>query len=141
MSQQSVRDGIATAETVTTYATATVPTDSFVLPDDPRPGPEGRRRDGDLRVRRAAGRAAALGPRRLAASTARPSRTETGFPDGDRLDLVTTGGEPSARVITDVRGADAGADGGTERHVLDVYVPVHAGRRASTPTRRARAPT
>ena len=34
MSQQSVRDGIATAETVTTYAAATVPTDSFVLPNN-----------------------------------------------------------------------------------------------------------
>src|SRR6187401_2261793 len=32
MSQQSLRDGIATAETVTTYATETVPTDAFVLP-------------------------------------------------------------------------------------------------------------
>ena len=28
-----MRDGIATAESVQTYATATVPTDSFVLPD------------------------------------------------------------------------------------------------------------
>lgn len=138
MSQQSVRDGIATSETVTAYATTTVPTDSFVLPDT---------LDADQRAaisRATSGFGDRLVELRLWALDgsliySSAEHTETGFPDGDRLDLVTTGGEPSARVITDVRGADAGDDGGTERHVLDVYVPVHAGDTADPdPTR---APT
>ncbi|WP_235523058.1 bifunctional diguanylate cyclase/phosphodiesterase [Cellulomonas sp. Root485] len=126
MSQQSVRDGIATAETVTTYATATVPTDSFVLPDNLDQAQK------DAVEKATSGFGDRLVELRLWALDgsliySSADQTETGFPDGDRLDLVTTGGEPSARVITDVRGADAGDEGGTERPVLDVYVPVQAG--------------
>jgi len=126
MSQQSVRDGIATAETVTTYATATVPTDSFVLPAtlDQAQRDAVERATSGFGERLVELRLWALDGSLIYSSA---ERTETGFPDGDRLDLVTTpGGEPSARVITDVRGADADAGGGTELRVLDVYVPVHA---------------
>lgn len=125
MSQQSVRDGIATAETVTTYATATVPTDSFVLPDilDEAQKAAVNKATSGFGERLVELRLWALDGTLIYSSA---DKTETGFPDGDRLDLVTTGGEPSARVITDVRGADTGDGGGTERHVLDVYVPVHA---------------
>lgn len=125
MSQQSVRDGIATAETVTTYATATVPTDSFVLPNNLDQAQK------DAVAVATSGFGERLVELRLWALDgsliySSADHTETGFPDGDRLDLVTTGGEPSARVITDVRGADTGDAGGTERPVLDVYVPVRA---------------
>ncbi|GEL96861.1 putative bifunctional diguanylate cyclase/phosphodiesterase [Cellulomonas terrae] len=125
MSQQSVRDGIATAETVTTYATATVPTDSFVLPDilDEAEKDAVAKATSGFGERLVELRLWALDGTLIYSSA---EKTETGFPDGDRLDLVTTGGEPSARVITDVRGADTGDGGGTERNVLDVYVPVQA---------------
>ncbi|MDQ0375134.1 putative bifunctional diguanylate cyclase/phosphodiesterase [Cellulomonas humilata] len=126
MSQQSVRDGIATAETVTNYATATVPTDSFVLPENLDQTQK------DAVATATSGFGERLVELRLWALDgsliySSADHTETGFPDGDRLDLVTTGGEPSARVITDVRGSGTSSEGGTERHVLDVYVPVHAG--------------
>lgn len=125
MSQQSVRDGIASAETVTTYASATVPTDSFVLPDilDQTQKDAVAAATSGFGDRLVELRLWALDGSLIYSSA---EKTETGFPDGDRLDLVTTGGEPSARVITDVRGAGTGDDGGTERYVLDVYVPVSA---------------
>ncbi|WP_456789439.1 putative bifunctional diguanylate cyclase/phosphodiesterase [Cellulomonas sp. P5_C5] len=125
MSQQSVRDGIATAETVTTYATATVPTDSFVLPNnlDQAQKDAVQAATSGFGDRLVELRLWALDGSLIYSSA---EHTETGFPDGDRLDLVTTGGSPSARVITDVRGVGEGAGGGTERHVLDVYVPVGA---------------
>ncbi len=126
MTQQSVRDGIATASTVTAYATAQVPTSSFVGPDvltapqrDAVAGAIGGFTDRVVELR-----LWALDGSLIYSSA---ERTSTGFPDGSRLDRVTTGGEPSARVITDVRGADLGGEGGTETSVLDVYVPVLAG--------------
>ncbi|GEK20128.1 hypothetical protein CXY01_06480 [Cellulomonas xylanilytica] len=125
MSQQSVRDGIATAETVTAYATRTVPTDSFVPPDNLDQAQK------DAVEAATSGFGDRLVELRLWALDgsliySSAEHTETGFPDGDRLDLVTAGGSPSARVITDVRGAGAGSGGGTELSVLDVYVPVRA---------------
>ncbi len=138
MSQQSVRDGIATAETVTSYANATVPTDSYVTPDVLTPEQKAAVHAvtagfGDRLVEL---RLWALDGSLIYSSA---DQTTTGFPDGARLDLVTQkGGRPSARVITDVRGAEVEGEGGTERRVLDVYVPVSAGDTAERDPARPR---
>ncbi|WP_307802386.1 putative bifunctional diguanylate cyclase/phosphodiesterase [Cellulomonas fengjieae] len=123
MGQQSERDGTASAQTVTAYATAVVPTESFLLPDalDPEQKAAVRAATAGFGPQLVELRLWALDGSMIYSSA---ERTETGFPDGDRLDLVTTGGDPSARVQTDVRGSADGSEGGTERRVLDVYVPV-----------------
>jgi hypothetical protein len=100
MSQQSVRDGIATAQTVTAYANATVPTDSYLAPDVLTPEQKAV----------VDGATAGFGERlvelRLWALDgsliySSDEAATTGFPDGARLDLVTQpDGQPSARVIT-----------------------------------------
>ena len=81
MSQQSVRDGIATAETVTTYATATVPTDSFVLPAtlDQAQRDAVERATSGFGERLVELRLWALDGSLIYSSA---ERTETGFPDG-----------------------------------------------------------
>lgn len=124
MGQQAMRDGVATAQTVQTYATDSVPTDSFLAPDVLTEA------QSDIVTAATAGFGARLVELRLWAidgslmySSAKG--TTTGFPDGARLDQVTTQGGSDAQVITDVRGDDR-AVGGTERRVLDVYVPVRA---------------
>jgi len=123
MGDQAVRDGIDAAESVQTYATATVPTESFVLPDVLTP-------DEAAAVRVAtAGFADRLVELRLWAQDgslmySSATRTTTAFPAGDRLDQVMTSGESDARIITDVRGVSLSSDQSTERRVLDVYVPV-----------------
>lgn len=125
MGQQAINDGIATAETVQVYATADVPTASFLAPDaltsaqadQVHAATEGF---GDRLVEL---RLWALDGSLIYSSA---PGTTSGFPDGDRLDLVTTGGASDAQVITDVRGDNVDDTGGTERQVLDVYVPVHA---------------
>lgn len=125
MERQSTRDGMASAESVQSYATGQVPTDSFVLATALTP-------EQDAAVRAAvAGFADSVVEVRLWAqdgtlifSTA--DRTTSGFPDGDRLDATMRTGEPDARVVTDVRG-DEGEASGTQTDVLDVYVPVTAG--------------
>ncbi|WP_456847151.1 putative bifunctional diguanylate cyclase/phosphodiesterase [Cellulomonas sp. P5_C6] len=123
MGQQAINDGTATAQTVQTYATASVPTDSFLAPDVLTPA------QSDTVKAATAGFGERLVELRLWALDgsliySSAAGTTTGFPDGARLDLVTTQGGSNAQVITDVRGDDA--TGGTERQVLDVYVPVHA---------------
>jgi diguanylate cyclase (GGDEF)-like protein len=125
MGEQSARDGVATAQTVTTYATSQVPTSSFVLPDalTPEQKQAVSTATSGFGERLVELRLWALDGSLIYSSA---ERTETGFPDGNRLDLVTTGGEPSARLITDVRGAGT-SQGGTEQRVLDVYVAVLAG--------------
>lgn len=138
MGQQSINDGTATAETVVTYAAAAVPTESFV-------GVDVLSESQSLAVATAtAGFEERLVELRLWAPdgsliySSEPNTT-TGFPDGARLDLVTkTSHGSDAQVITDVRGTDLGGEGGTERRVLDVYVPVLAGQTADPdPTRDA----
>ena len=125
MGQQSMRDGTATAQTVQTYATAPVPTTSFLAPDVLTPA------QSDAVLAATSGFEERLVELRLWALdgsliySSEPGTT-TGFPDGARLDLVTTEGASDAQVITDVRGDNADAVGGTEREVLDVYVPVQA---------------
>ncbi|WP_343047874.1 putative bifunctional diguanylate cyclase/phosphodiesterase [Cellulomonas humilata] len=138
MSQQSVRDGIATAETVTSYANTIVPTDSYVSPDalTPEQREAVRAATSGLGERLVELRLWALDGSLIYSSA---DRTTTGFPDGARLDLVTQdGGRPSARVITDVRGAEVEGEGGTESRVLDVYVPVIAGDTAERDPARPR---
>lgn len=138
MSQQSVRDGIATAETVTSYANATVPTDSYVTPDALTPEQK------DAVKAATAGFGERLVELRLWALDgsliySSADQTTTGFPDGARLDQVTQkDGRPSARVITDVRGSEVEGEGGTERRVLDVYVPVRASETAERDPARPR---
>ncbi|WP_231384248.1 bifunctional diguanylate cyclase/phosphodiesterase [Cellulomonas sp. URHD0024] len=123
MGQQAVRDGIRRAESVQTYATASVPTDSFVLPDVLSP-------EEAAAVRLAtAGFADNLIEVRLWAQDgslmySSATRTTTAFPAGDRLDTVMATGESDARIVTDVRGAGPDSDHNTQRDVLDVYVPV-----------------
>ena len=142
MGDQAVRDGIDAAESVQTYATATVPTDSFVLPDVAH----ARRRPPPSRVATAGFgdrlvelRLWALDGSLMYSSADRHRRPA--FPAGDRLDQVMTSGESDARVITDVRGVEPGSDQSTERQVLDVYVPVPADetRRAARRSSRCRA--
>ncbi len=125
MSDQAVRDGVQAAESVQGYATATVPTGSFVLPDVLTP-------DQAAAVRVATG---GFGDNlielRLWAQDgslmySSATRTTTAFPAGERLDRVMATGEADARIITDVRGVDLSSDQSTQRDVLDVYVPVPA---------------
>ncbi|WP_231505138.1 bifunctional diguanylate cyclase/phosphodiesterase [Cellulomonas sp. URHE0023] len=123
MGDQAIRDGINAAESVQTYATATVPTESFVLPDA-------------LSSAEAAAvevATAGFGDRlvelRLWAQDgslmySSATQTTTAFPAGDRLDRVMTTRTPDAQIITDVRGVSLSSDQSTEREVLDVYVPV-----------------
>lgn len=123
MSDQAVRDGIDAAESVQTYATATVPTDSFVLPDVLTP-----QQAAAVGVA-TAGFAENLIELRLWAQDgslmySSETRTTTAFPAGERLDRVLTGGGPDAQIITDVRSVDLESDQSTQRDVLDVYVPV-----------------
>jgi hypothetical protein len=95
MERQSTRDGMASAESVQSYATGQVPTDSFVLATALTP-------EQDAAVRAAvAGFADSVVEVRLWAqdgtlifSTA--DRTTSGFPDGDRLDATMRTGEPDA---------------------------------------------
>lgn len=131
MERQSTRDGMSSAESVRSYATAQVPTDAFVLATALTP-------DQVAAVRQAvAGFADSVVEVRLWAqdgtlifSTA--DRTTSGFPDGERLDAVMASGEPDARVVSDVRGDAPGTLSGTQRDVLDVYVPVTAAQTLRT---------
>ncbi|MET0788021.1 MAG: EAL domain-containing protein [Cellulomonas sp.] len=129
MGQQAINDGIATAETVQVYATADVPTASFLAPDalTAAQAEQVHAATAGFGDRLVELRLWALDGSLIYSSA---PGTTSGFPDGDRLDLVTTGGAPDAQVITDVRGDDVDDTGGTERQVLDVYVPVHAGETA-----------
>lgn len=124
MSNQAVRDGMDAAESVQTYATATVPIDSFVVPDVLTP-----EQAAAVKVA-TAGFADNLIELRLWAQDgslmySSATRTTTAFPAGDRLDRVMSTGASDARIITDVRGVSLSSDETTQKAVLDVYVPVH----------------
>jgi diguanylate cyclase (GGDEF)-like protein len=128
MGQQAVTDGTSTAETVQAYATGSVPTTSFLAPDVLTTSQQ------DQVDAATAGFGDRLVELRLwgldgSLIYSSEANTTTGFPDGDRLDLVTSGTHPvpDARVITDVSGD---GEGGTEQRVLDVYVPVRAAQTA-----------
>ncbi|MEZ0448793.1 putative bifunctional diguanylate cyclase/phosphodiesterase [Cellulomonas sp. ICMP 17802] len=129
MGQQSIRDGVATAQTAQEYATASVPTTSFLAPDvlTPAQAQEVTAATSGFGDRLVELRLWGVDGSLIYSSAA---ATTTGFPDGDRLDLVTTQGKPDAQVITDVRGEKGQDTGGTERQVLDVYVPVRADKTA-----------
>ncbi|WP_448058946.1 putative bifunctional diguanylate cyclase/phosphodiesterase [Cellulomonas hominis] len=122
MRQQALRDSISAAEAVQSYATAVVPDEDYAL-GVLDPGTE----------ERITGAVTGFGDRlkRLRLWTVDgvlifdSSQDTTGFADGDRLDEATRGaGRSNARVITEVQGEQFG---GTERTVLDVYVPVERG--------------
>jgi diguanylate cyclase (GGDEF)-like protein len=133
MERQATRDGMASAESVQSYATGLVPTEAFVLASALTP-------EQSAAVRASvAGFADTLVEVRLWAqdgtlifSTA--DRTTSGFPDGARLDAAMASGEPDARVVNDVRGDVLGTASGTQSDVLDVYVPVTAGETLGPPS-------
>lgn len=120
MGDQAKESGIALAETIESYASASVPDEAFTVgllaPEDAAQVTEqvaGFRELRRLRLWTVDG------------TLLYDSETDTtGFPDGDRLDAATRLGEPVADVVTEVRGEEFG---GTETTLLDVYVPVRRG--------------
>jgi diguanylate cyclase (GGDEF)-like protein len=120
MQSQSLRNGAATATTVGTYAGQAVSADAFGL------GilDAGQRAAVGTSVAGFADRLIGLRLWTRDGGLLYDSRNATtGFPDGDRLDQAVLHGTSDAQVVTDVVGAPAG---GTERDVLDVYVPVRS---------------
>jgi diguanylate cyclase (GGDEF)-like protein len=118
MQGQALRNGTATAQTVGRYATASIPPEVFGLGViDPA--------QHDAVTASVEGFAGHLVGLRLWTRDGDvlydSQNATTGFPDGDRLDAAVLQGASDARLVTEVEGAQSG---GTERDVLDVYVPV-----------------
>lgn len=124
MGQQSLRDGTSSAVAVQAYGVGPLPAEAF--------GTALLTRDQQASVRASTSRfSERLVDLRLWSTDgvlmySRTDDATTGFPDGARFDQVKRTGEPDARVITDVRGITGERTGarGTQREVLDVYVPV-----------------
>ena len=118
MQTQALRDGIASAQTVGRYASAAVPPDAFTRGVvDPA-----QHADVTAAIDGFSGRLVGLRLWTRDGDVLYDSQSATtGFPDGERLDAAVARGTSNARIITDVQGERAG---GTERQVLDVYVPV-----------------
>ena len=118
MQTQALRDGIASAQTVGRYASAAVPPDSFTRGVvDPA-----QHADVTAAIDGFSGHLVGLRLWTRDGDVLYDSQSATtGFPDGERLDAAVARGTSNARIITDVQGERAG---GTERQVLDVYVPV-----------------
>ncbi|WP_242511350.1 putative bifunctional diguanylate cyclase/phosphodiesterase [Pengzhenrongella frigida] len=123
---RAIEEGIETAQTVQAYAQAPVPLDAHTLGTL---SPEQRAAvvasvDG-FSTRLVALRLwAADGEMLFDSAAADPS----GFPDGQRLDMAVRSNTPNARVVTDVQGdLNLLSSTGTEREVLDVYVPIDYG--------------
>ncbi len=133
MRQQAVRFGTQTANSVSSYAVASLTAEEFrtgILDE------HGHQAVTDA----TAGFADKLVELRLWStdgrlmySTAR--NTTTGLPDNTRFEHVRSTGEPDARMVTDVRALPGGDQlAASERPVLDVYVPVRAGETSSRDT-------
>jgi diguanylate cyclase (GGDEF)-like protein len=137
MRGQALRDGTASAETLTAYTVGSVPSDAFA---DGLVSPEEQARID--------GAANGFGDRlvevRLWSATGTLMYSSTtgarpGFPDNDRFAHVQRSGVADAEVLVDLRDHDVPGDGASamQRQVLDVYVPVHAsdtaGPRAADP--------
>ncbi|MDM7854491.1 putative bifunctional diguanylate cyclase/phosphodiesterase [Cellulomonas alba] len=124
MGQQSLRDGTSSATSVQSFAVGPLPAEAFgtevLTPEQTDAVRDSTSRFSsrlvDLRLWNTDG---------LLMYSGNDDAT-TGFPDGARFDAVKRTGEPEARVITDVRGVKSPQSGarGTQREVLDVYVPV-----------------
>lgn len=116
MRQQALREGAAAAQSVARYAGASLPPDVYTLG---LLAPEQH----ELVAQSVTGFSDRLVGLRLWTSDGGvlydSDAAATGFPDWERLDAALRG-SADARVITEVLG---GALGGTEREVLDVYVP------------------
>jgi diguanylate cyclase len=117
MSGQARSDGIGLAQSVESYATALVPEETYTVgvlgPDVAAQVTDQVTGFHDLQ--------------RLRLWTVDGTllydseQDTTGFPDGDRLDAAVRQRQPDAQVVTEVRGEEFG---GSERTVLDVYVPI-----------------
>jgi len=121
MRQQAIDDGIASAESVMSYAARSLPADAFVtgqLTDEQEAAVDdaiagfGDQRLRDLRLWSAAGS--------LLYSKAGES---SGFPDTTRNQAAQRG-DANAEVIVDVRSSTEAEQPGEQTQVLDVYVPV-----------------
>jgi diguanylate cyclase (GGDEF)-like protein len=120
MQDQALRNGAATAGTAATYAGEAVGADAFAV------GvlDSGQREAVRTSVAGFADRLVGLRLWTRDGGLVYDSRdATTGFPDGERLDAAVLRGTSDAQVITDVVGARTG---GTERDVLDVYVPIRS---------------
>lgn len=116
--QQALREGAAAAQSVAQYAGASLPQDAYTL-GLLEPGQR------DLVAESVTGFSDRLVGLRLWTRDGGvlydSDAAATGFPDWERLDAALRG-TSDARVITEVHGD---ALGGTERRVLNVYVPTH----------------
>ncbi|MDM7832312.1 putative bifunctional diguanylate cyclase/phosphodiesterase [Cellulomonas edaphi] len=121
MRQQSVNDGVATAESVVAYAAAPLSVETFsgsqLTPEQ------------TAAVKRAtSGFGERLVDLRLWSTVGvlmySQADAETGFPDPSRNGRVLADGEPDAAVIVDVRSGSTPDAPSEQRQVLDVYVPV-----------------
>jgi diguanylate cyclase (GGDEF)-like protein len=120
MQDQALRNGAATAATAATYAGEAVGPGAFAV------GvlDSGQREAVRTSVAGFADRLVGLRLWTRDGGLVYDSRdATTGFPDGERLDSAVLRGTSDAQVITDVVGARTG---GTERDVLDVYVPIRS---------------
>ncbi|GIG23710.1 hypothetical protein Cch01nite_44340 [Cellulomonas chitinilytica] len=126
MRGQALRDGTASAETLTAYTVGSVPTDAFA---DGLVSPEEQARIDYA----ATGFGDRLVEVRLWSATGTLMYSSTtgarpGFPDNDRFAHVQRSGSADAEVLVDLRDHDVpgGAASTMQRQVLDVYVPVRA---------------
>ncbi|MBO9555942.1 MAG: EAL domain-containing protein [Cellulomonas sp.] len=126
MRGQALRDGTASAETLTAYTVGSVPSDAFadglVSPEEQAQIDSAATGFGDRLVEIRLWSATGL----LMYSSTTGARP--GFPDNDRFAHVQRSGAADAEVLVDLRDHDVPGDGGSamQRRVLDVYVPVRA---------------
>jgi len=126
MRGQALRDGTASAETLTAYTVGSVPSDAFadglVSPEEEATIDNAANGFGDRLVEVRLWSATGL----LMYSSTTGARP--GFPDNDRFAHVQRSGAADAEVLVDLRDHDVPGDGGSamQRQVLDVYVPVRA---------------
>jgi len=139
MRGQALRDGTASAETLTAYTVGSVPSDAFadglVSPEEEATIDNAANGFGDRLVEVRLWSATGL----LMYSSTTGARP--GFPDNDRFAHVQRSGAADAEVLVDLRDHDVPGDGASamQRQVLDVYVPVRASDTAGPRTTDAAA--